>query len=256
MENKEIKQEKSTPKSYKLRPSTQEEINLALNADPKRTTDEIFYDMAHAYNLNRRGKVLTSHTDDMKRFTDCIDLLKSMYCTALESGDAMQIAMQDRYDQLIKGAQDSIADLTEKEKAAKEALEKAEKEAAAYKKETAAALQRVHDLEDKLALLTKAGEMSDLHITDLTAQLSAASEKAGQCDVLLKENREQATRIRDLEEEVRALTKDLEHEKETLEQRIRIIQLEAGKKDTKASEHPADEAVPKDINIVTELPFD
>lgn len=254
MENKE--KEKCTPKSFKIRPSTQEEINLAISADPGRTTDEVLYDMAHAYNLAKRGKSLTSHTDDMKRFTDCIDLLKSMYCTALESGDAMQAAMQDRYDQLIQNAQNSIVDLTEKEKSALEALEKAEKETATYKKETDAALQRVHDLEDKVTVLAKATEISDARITDLTAQLSTASEKASQYDVLLEENRAQATRIRDLEEEVRALTKDLEHEKETLEQRIRIIQLEAGKKDTKASEHPADEAVPKDINIVTELPFD
>lgn len=255
MENKEMKQqEKSTPKSYKLRPSTQEEINAAIASEPGRTTDEIFYDMAHSYNLFKRGKALASHAGDINQFDDCISHMRSLYCTALEGNDAIKNAMQDRYDQLIKNSQDNIADLSAKEKKAKDELEKVIEDVAMYKKEADTALQRVKDLEDKVSALTKADKMSEMHIADLTAQLSAASEKAARYDVLLEENKVKATRIRDLEEEVRALEKDLAHEKEKTEQRIRIIQLEAEKRDTKATWNP--EADSEDIDIAQDLPFD
>ncbi len=252
-ENKDVsidtekRKKEISPRSMRLSPATVEALDEAQKMYGG-TQDAVLMAIVTDYIQRRKGQTIStdnsSYRECLKNFEESQSYQYRLLCTAIAQADADRKNITDRYEGLVGTANAKNESLVVSEKEARAEAEAAKKEAEASRKEMEAARMRIFDLEDKIAALKKSSTVYEQRITDLSTQLAANAEKISKYDGMLAESREKDSRIRDLEEQVRMLQKDLEHEKESAEQRIRIVELEAGRK--------IDEAGYKDS---TDLPF-
>lgn len=252
MENKddiieERKNQRAKEKTYKVRPSTVQVIAQASEISGG-SVDDLLFTLAHDYVQKKHGETLSSGNKD---YQDCIaqfektqNFQRELLYAVLDSFGIEKDNMSNHYEGLIQDSATEVAIYSAQLKVARENAENAEKEAEDLKKETDAYARRVKDLEDKLSVMEKASELSEKSIKDLSVQLASASKKSSMYDTLLDASREKDIHIRDLEEQVRMLQKDLEHEKDSAAQRIRIIELEAEKKIEEAAKKSVEEDLP------------
>lgn len=240
-------QEKASGKTFKVRPSTEAVIEKAKELHGG-STDELLFSLASRFIESRNGETLSISSDVFKSCITQFEANQSfqmrLLCTTLEQANVEKSDIIDRYERLVKDAETKATAYRETIKRVRAEEESARSEAESLGKEAAASAQRVKDLEDKLSVMEKASELSEKSIKDLSVQLASASEKSSMYDALMEAIREKDTHIRDLEEQVRMLQKDLEHEKDSAAQRIRIIELEAEKKIEEAAKKSVEEDLP------------
>ena len=254
--NEERKNQRAKEKTYKVRPSTVQVIAQA-NEISGGSVDDLLFTLANDYIQKKHGDTLASSNKD---YQDCIaqfekaqDFQRRLLYTVLDTFCIEKADMSNHYEGLIQDSATKVAIYSAQSKLAHEREDSAIKEAEDLKKEADTYSRRVKDLEDKLAVMKKASELSEKSIKDLSVQLESASEKSSMYDTLLEASKEKDIHIRDLEEQVRMLQKDLEHEKESAAQRIRIITLEAERKIELEVAKRIEEAAKKSVE--EDLPF-